>query len=430
MTPAARIAAAIDLLEVIEGAPKRPADAVANDFFRSRRYIGSGDRRAVSDRVWAVLRTRRRLGWWLGEARQQSARLLVAASLLLEGWAKAGVAQSFSGGQFAPPPLSGAENAVLSRIAGHTLDHPTMPDAVRLEIPDWLLPRLAARFGASLQPEMAALAEPASLDMRVNLLKGNRDQALAALAAEGWQAEPTKLSPWGLRIDGRRPVTSGPAFQSGLIEIQDEGSQLVAVMVGAAPGMRVVDWCAGAGGKTLALAGMMENRGQIVACDVSAPRLEGAVRRLRRAGVHNVERHLVEAGDKWLKRRAGTFDRVLIDAPCTGTGTWRRNPDARLRLRETDLVELLPKQVSILDTAQSLVRNGGRLVYATCSLLEEENEAQVSGFLRRHPMFRVVPLAQAWPLEGAPPNAGPFLSLTPARHGTDGFFAAVLERQA
>ena len=429
MTPSARIAAAIDLLEVIEGAPKRPADAVANDFFRSRRYIGSGDRRAVSDRVWTILRARRRLGWWLGNA-PQSPRLLVAASLLLEGWIKTGVQQAFSGGQFAAAPLARSEIGALAKIEGHTLDHPTMPDAVRLEIPDWLLPHLTARFGPSLPAEMAALSQPAALDMRVNLLKGDRDQAKAALAAEGWEAAPTKLSPWGLRIDGRRPVTSGPAFQSGLVEIQDEGSQLVAAMVGVAPGMRVVDWCAGAGGKTLALAGAMENRGQIVACDVSAPRLEGAVRRLRRAGVHNVERHLVEPGDKWLKRRAGTFDRVLIDAPCTGTGTWRRNPDARLRLKETDLAELVLKQASILDTAQTLVRKGGRLIYATCSLLEEENEAQVTSFLLRHTDFAVVPLARAWPLEQPPPNNGDFLSLTPARHGTDGFFTAVLERTA
>jgi 16S rRNA (cytosine967-C5)-methyltransferase len=427
VTPSARVAAAIDLLEVIEGAPKRPADAVANDFFRARRYIGSGDRRAVSERVWTILRARRRLGWWLGGA-PQSPRLLVAASLLLEGWTKAGVQQTFSGGQFAAAPLDRAESGSLTRIEGHTIDHPTMPEAVRLEVPEWLLPHLAVRFGTSLPAEMAALSQPAALDMRVNLLKGDRDQAKAALAAEGWEAEPTKLSPWGLRIDGRRPVTSGPTFQSGLVEIQDEGSQLVAAMVGATPGMRVVDWCAGAGGKTLALAGAMENRGQIVACDVSAPRLDGAVRRLRRAGVHNVERHLVEPGDKWLKRRAGTFDRVLVDAPCTGTGTWRRNPDARLRLKETDLAELLPKQASILDTAQSLVRKGGRLVYATCSLLDEENEAQVTSFLLRHADFAVVPLVQAWPLDQPPPNAGDFLSLTPARHGTDGFFTAVLER--
>lgn len=429
MTPAARIAAAIDLLEVIEGAPKRPADAVANDFFRTRRYIGSGDRRAVSDRVWTVLRGRRRIGWWLGDA-PQSARLLVAASLLLEGWSKSGVQQAFSGGQFAAAPLDRTEAAAVTKIEGHTLDHPAMPDAVRLEIPDWLLPHLVARFGTSLPAEMAALALPAPLDLRVNLLKTDRDAAKAALAAEGWEAEPTKLSPWGLRIEGRRPVTSGPAFQSGLVEIQDEGSQLVAALVGAEPGMRVVDWCAGAGGKTLALAGAMANKGQIVACDVSAPRLDGAVRRLRRAGVHNVERHLVEPGDKWLKRRAGTFDRVLVDAPCTGTGTWRRNPDARLRLKPTDLAELLPKQASILDTAQTLVRKGGRLVYATCSLLEEENEAQVTSFLLRHAEFAVVPLVRAWPLDQPPPNGGDFLSLTPARHGTDGFFTAMLERVA
>ncbi len=429
MTPAARIAAAIDLLEIVEGAPKRPADAVANDFFRSRRYIGSGDRRAVSDRVWTILRTRRRLGWWLAEA-PRSPRLLVAASLLLEGWSKSGVAQAFSGGQFAAAPLDKREAAALSPIEGHTLDHPRMPDAVRYEVPDWLLPLLADRFGPALPAEMAALSQPATLDLRVNLLKGGRDQAQAALAAEGWEARPTPFSPWGLRIEGRRPVTDGPAFQSGLVEIQDEGSQLIAAMVGAAPGMRVADWCAGAGGKTLALAGIMENRGQIVACDVSAPRLDGAVRRLRRAGVHNVERHLVETGDKWLKRRAGTFDRVLVDAPCTGTGTWRRNPDARLRLKDTDLAELVPKQARILDTAQTLVRKGGRLVYATCSLLEEENEAQVRGFLLRHTDFTVLPLGRAWPFTPPAPVPGDFLSLTPARHATDGFFAAVLERIA
>jgi 16S rRNA (cytosine967-C5)-methyltransferase len=429
LTPSARIAAAIDLLEVVEGAPKRPADAVANDFFRSRRYIGSGDRRAVSERVWSVLRTRRRLSWWLGDA-PATPRLLVATSLLLEGWTKAGVTQTFSGGQFAAPPLDRGELAVIARIEGHTLDHPEMPAPVRLEIPDWLLPRLQSRFGPGLLSEMAALSEPATLDLRVNLLKGDRDQARAALAAEGWEAKPTPFSPRGLRIEGRRPVTDGPAFQSGLVEIQDEGSQLVTLMVGAEPGMRVVDWCAGAGGKTLALAAEMQNRGQIVACDVSAPRLEGAVRRLRRAGVHNVERHLVESGDKWLKRRAGTFDRVLVDAPCTGTGTWRRNPDARLRLKQTDLSELVPKQAMILDTAQTLVRKGGRLVYATCSLLEEENEAQVTDFLRRHPDFAVVPLSRAWPLPQPLPNGGDFLSLTPARHQTDGFFTAVMERIA
>jgi len=421
------MAAAVELLAEVETAPNRPADAIANDFFRARRYIGSGDRRAVSNRVWSVLRARRRLGWWIGTG-EPTPRLLVSASLLLEGWALSGILQAFSGGRFAADALSPAETAVLARIEGQTLDHPAMPDAVRLEVPDWLLPHLAARFGAALPTEMAALATPAPLDLRANPLKASREQARAALAAEGWTATPTPMSPWGLRIDGRRPVTAGPAFQSGLVEIQDEGSQMVAMMVGSAPGMRVVDWCAGAGGKTLALAGMMDNRGQIIACDVSAPRLEGAVRRLRRAGVHNVERHLISPGDKWLKRRAGTCDRVLVDAPCTGTGTWRRNPDARLTLKPRDLAELLLKQADILDTAQTLVRKAGRLVYATCSLLEEENEAQVTAFLARHPDFAVVPLPQAWPLNIPVPNNGDFLFLTPARHGTDGFFVAVLER--
>lgn len=425
MTPAARLEAAIALLDAIETRTARPADAVANDFFRERRFIGSGDRRAVSDRVWRVLRARRRLTWWVPKA---TPRLLTAASLLVEGWTLAGVAGAFSGDRFAAAGLERNEYNALRPVEGHALDNPEMPEPVRFELPDWLYPRMLARFGDTLAAEMAALSEPAPLDLRVNILKGTREEARAALAGEGWEARPTPLSLWGLRIDGRRPVTSGPAFQSGLVEIQDEGSQVIAALTDARPGMRVVDWCAGAGGKTLALAAMMGNRGQIVACDVSASRLDGAVRRLRRAGVNNVERHLVIPGDKWAKRRAGAFDRVLVDAPCTGTGTWRRNPDARHRLTEQDLLELTRKQSSILDTASALVRAGGRLVYATCSLLQEENEGQVSAFLIRYPDFALVPLAQAWPFEGAAPE-GETLSLTPARHGTDGFFAAVLERR-
>ncbi len=431
MTPAARLAAAIELLAAIESAPRKPADAIANSFFRDRRYIGGGDRRAVSERVWGVLRTRRRLDWWLARAGVPgNPRMLLAASLLTQNWSLDGVAQSFSGGQFGPSALNAAERAALRPLEGHTLDHPEMPDAVRLEMPDWALRPIWARFGPNLQTEMAAMSEPAPLDLRVNLLKTTRDEAQAALAAEGIESVPTALSPWGLRIEGRRAVTTGKAFQNGLVEIQDEGSQIVSALVGAQPDMRVADWCAGAGGKTLALAMAMENRGHIAACDVSSPRLDGAVRRLRRAGVHNVERHLVEPGDKWAKRRAGTFDRVLVDAPCTGTGTWRRNPDARLRLTENDLAELRPKQAMILDQASRLVRKGGRLVYATCSLFIEENEAQVDHFLAAHPDFSVVPLAAAWPLAAPPPGPGPYLSLTPHRHKTDGFFAAVLERAA
>jgi 16S rRNA (cytosine967-C5)-methyltransferase len=405
VTPAGRIAAGIELLGEVLGTESRPADAIANDYFRARRFIGSSDRRAVSDSVWRILRSYRRLSWWLGQ--HATPRVLVAASLLLAGGSYAGLTQLFTGGRFAPAALAPSEQAALRRLEGRSLDHSSMPDPVRLEAPDWLAPRIAAA-------ELRALLEPAPLDLRVNLLKATREEARAALAAEGLETAPTPHSSWGLRIDGRRQVTAGAAFRSGLVEIQDEGSQLVAAMVDARPGLRVADLCAGAGGKTLALAMTMRNRGQLVACDVSAARLDGAVRRLRRAGVHNVERHLLEPGDKWVKRHARSFDRVLVDAPCTGTGTWRRNPDARLRLTETDLAELLPKQQAILDQAAALVRTGGRLVYATCSLLAEENEAQVTAFLARHPDF----------------IQRDVLTLTPARDRTDGFFAAALERRS
>jgi 16S rRNA (cytosine967-C5)-methyltransferase len=431
MTPAARIEAAIALLGEILAAPRAPADALASAFFRSRRYIGAADRRAISERAWQVLRTRRRLGWWLGAA-EESSRLLVAASLLLSGASLAELDRLYSGGRFAPAPLGEAERRAVGPLEGHTPVHPSMPAAVRLEMPDWILPLMAARFGDALESEMAALEQPAPLDLRVNLLRGTREEARQTLRVEGIVAEPTPISPWGLRVAERAPVVAAKAFRSGLVEIQDEGSQLVALLAGGAPGMRVADLCAGAGGKTLAMAMTMENRGHIVACDVSETRLAAAVRRLRRAGVHNAERHLLVPGDKWAKRQREKFDRVLVDAPCTGTGTWRRHPDARARLAETDLAELLPRQAGILDLAAGLVRKGGRLVYATCSLLVEENEAQVSEFLMRHPGFALLPLAAAWPATAGamPSGAGPFLFLTPLRHGTDGFFAAVLERRA
>lgn len=430
MTPAARLAAAIALLEAISE-DKRPADAVANQFFRERRFIGSGDRRAVSDQVWSVLRTRRRLEWWLERVgAAPTPRLMAAAGAILGGDDPTAVSRLFSGGRFAPAALSVAEASALERLGGHTLHHPNMPEAIGFEVPDWILPHFAQRFGSALKTEMRAMLAPAPLDLRVNLLRGTREGAVAALAAEGIEAEATPLSPWGLRVAGRRAVSSGAAFRSGLVEIQDEGSQCVALLADARPGLRVADLCAGAGGKTLAMAMTMANRGQILACDVSSARLDSAVRRLRRAGAHNVERLVLAPGEKRLKRLAARFDRVLVDAPCTGTGTWRRNPDARRRLTAEDLQELTAKQKEILDLAVRLVRNGGKLIYATCSLLYEENEAQVTRLRDRHPDFAPVPLERAW--EGVPADmrAANSMLLTPARHGTDGFFACVLEHAA
>jgi 16S rRNA (cytosine967-C5)-methyltransferase len=427
VTPNARLAAAISLLEAIAAAPRKPADAVANEFFRNRRFIGGGDRREVSDQVWQVLRHQRRLSWWVERAQGvPSPRLAVAAFAVLCGRPSADVVKTYSGGRYAPEPLTEAEEEILRRLNDHTFEHPAMPDAVRLEVPDWIMPLLVARFGRDTDREVAAMLATAPLDLRVNLLKGDRDAALAALAAEGLTAEPTALSPWGLRIAGRRPVVTGEAFRSGLVEIQDEGSQMVALLADARPGMRILDYCAGAGGKTLAMAMTMENRGHILAADTSAHRLDGAVRRLRRAGVHNVEQHLLTAGDKWAKRRRETCDRVLVDAPCTGTGTWRRNPDARLRLTEADLSQLVEKQAAILHDAARFLRHGGRLIYATCSLLRPENEDQVDRFLAEHADFALV---DQLPPEAAALGEGGMVRLTPARHGTDGFFAAVFERR-
>jgi 16S rRNA (cytosine967-C5)-methyltransferase len=358
--------------------------------------------------------------------------LLIAHLLLAERWTPANLAGHFTGDRFAPPRLEPAEVALIRGLAGTPLVSDGMDEGARLNIPGWALAGFAARFGGDLATEAAAMEQPAPLDLRANLLRATRDDGRMALAREGIAAQPTPFSPWGLRIADRKPVGATAAFQAGLIEVQDEGSQLIALLTDARPGMRVADYCAGAAGKTLALAATMGNRGHVVACDVSAARLDGAAKRLRRAGVDNAERHLLVPGDKWRKRRGKSFDRVLVDAPCTGSGTWRRNPDARTRTSANDVIELSVKQSVILDDASELVRPGGRLVYATCSLLPEEDEMQVERFVGRHADFAVKPFAELW-TELTPgvaaPCAGAFMLLTPARHGTDGFFAAVLERQ-
>ena len=435
MTPSARIAAVIALVADVDATPRRPADATANDFFRGRRYIGSGDRRAVAERAWGVLRQRLRLNWHLQQVGLplEPRHLVMAHLVLAEGWTLDGVDQGYAGGRFNPPPLDPGERRAVAALAGRQLASSDMPEAIRLNLPDWALEPFRIRFGTELAAEAEAMDSAAPLDLRANLLRTTREGAAAALAAEGIPTEVTPWSPWGLRMPDRRPILASKAFADGLVEIQDEGSQLIALLTGAKPGMRVADYCAGAAGKTLAVAATMGNKGRIVACDVSNTRLEGAVKRLRRAGVDNAERHLLEPGDRWVKRRAGQFDRVLVDAPCTGTGTWRRNPDARLRTTPRDVRELADKQREILDTTAPLVGKGGRLIYATCSLLPEENVAQMDDFLVRHPEFETVPFLQAWQEatdSPPPPVEGDWMQLSPHRHGTDGFFAAVLQRRA
>jgi len=435
VTPGARVAATIELLDEIvsrsEEGRGRPADLVANAYFRSRRFIGGGDRRAVSDRVWQILRRYGQLFWWLERTRHpaRAARAIVAADLMLqEGIELAKVEAMFDGGLYRPAPLDDAERRALRQMEGHSLPHPEQPDWVRLNVQEWVAPHLREAYGDAWGREIAALEAPPPVDLRVNRLKATVEEARAALAREGIETEPMRYAPDGLRLKRRLSVVTSQAFRDGLVEIQDEGSQLVAALVDAQPGMQVADYCAGAGGKTLAIAAGMNNKGRVVAMDVFESRLDRSAQRLRRAGAHNVERRALDGDNaKWLKRHKQTFDRVLVDVPCTGTGTWRRNPDGRWTLSAQDLAELVPKQAGILDAASRLVKPGGGLVYATCSVLPAEDERQVEAFVEHHPEFSVVPVADlAKPAETA---SGPYMRLSPLRHGTDGFFAAALVRK-
>jgi 16S rRNA (cytosine967-C5)-methyltransferase len=435
VTPGARIAAAIDILAAIE-AGERPADDIAADYFRRRRYIGAKDRVQISTHVYGVLRHRAALDWWIarvshGEVAAAARGRMIAALLLADGWTQDDLAASFDGDRFRPAPLVPAETRLARGLFGRTLTHPEMSRAVANHLPDWLEPHLASVYGRRLEDEMAALNLPAPLDLRVNALKSDRDGARRALASEHITAEATPWSPLGLRLKHRAPLAGTAAFKEGLVEVQDEGSQLAALLVDARPGMRVVDFCAGAGGKTLALAAQMQNRGKLVACDVADWRLERAGRRLRRAGISNVERRALSGErDLWVKRHAKTFDRVLVDAPCLGIGSWRRNPDGKWRATPNDLAELVDRQRDILLSATRLVKPGGRLIYVTCSLLREENEAQAEGFLAASPDFTLYPASRAWAetIGGRSPGGEDYLRLTPARHGTDGFFVAQFER--
>jgi 16S rRNA (cytosine967-C5)-methyltransferase len=436
VTPGARIAAAIDILAAIEEGG-RPADDIAAGYFRQHRYIGAKDRVQVAAYVYAVLRHRATLDWWIarasrGEVAPDARSRLIGALLLFDKCTADEVAASCDGGRFRPPPFSVAEQRLVHGLAGRSLTHPAMPRATACDIPDWLLPYLDAVYGRRLEDEIAALNAPAPFDLRVNALKADRETARRLLVAESILAEPTPWSPLGLRLRHRAPLAGTAAFKDGLIEVQDEGSQLAALLAGARPGMRVVDFCAGAGGKTLALAAQMRNRGKLVACDTAGWRLDRAGQRLRRAGVNNVERRtLASERDPWVKRHAAGFDLVFVDAPCLGVGSWRRNPDAKWRTAPDDLAELVVRQRDILQSASRLVKPGGRLVYATCSLLREENEAQAEAFLAAHQEFALYPAARAWEeaIGGACPGGDDYLRLTPARHGTDGFFVALFARR-
>lgn len=435
MTPAARYQASIALLEKT-GHSSLPMDSAVGDWLRFRKYIGSKDRADIVERVYGAARAYARLGWHLarhGHEDTPRARILAFARLV-EGMDPGRIESLFDGTKYAPVSLSDSERELVRKLAP-PLDAPDMQEGVRVECPPRFESALRDFFGDSFAQEMAAMIVPATLDLRVNLRRTDRESARASLAADGVDSDPTPFSPCGLRVRGKAFLSQTRAFREGLVEIQDEGSQLVALLCGARPGAQALDYCAGAGGKTLALASAMANKGRVVAMDTQAGRLEKARARLRRAGVSDIVEIRPLSDEKqrrWLKRQKGVFDVALADVPCGGSGTWRRNPDMRWREYGPGAEALAATQSDILDHIASTIKPGGRLVYATCSLLPSENEARVESFLARRPEFSIAPLAEVWSASGLgspPPGAGPFLRLSPLRHNTDGFFAAVMTRK-
>jgi 16S rRNA (cytosine967-C5)-methyltransferase len=410
MTPAARLQMAIDILEGLESSAQ-PTDRFLKSWFRIRRFAGSKDRRAIAERVFSVQRGRARLAHRMGIA---TPRARVIASLLESG---EDVAALLTGGGYGPEPLTDAERAA---IAAAPLP---MPPWVRGEYPQFLESELVRAFGDALPDEMAALQARAPADIRVNTLKATRDAVIAALAAEGLAAAPAPFAPHGIRISGEATNLSKSAlFESGAFEFQDEAAQIASALCGARPGMRILDLAAGAGGKSLAFAAAMRNQGEILACDVRGEALFELEKRAQRAGATIIKTLPLDHGQP-----TGPFDAVFVDAPCTGTGTWRRQPELRWRLTPERIAYLVTVQDKLLDQAAGLVGPGGLLLYATCSLLPTENQDRVAAFLARHPGFAPLNLAENWS-GPVPPGLAADFRASPLLTGTDGFFCAGLRR--
>jgi 16S rRNA (cytosine967-C5)-methyltransferase len=392
-----------------------PADETLSAYFRSQRQLGQHDRAFIAEAAFAVLRRKRSLEAAAGSAEP---RALLAAALVrvfgLSGRALEGL----------------METSLLARI--RATDFAALPAAVRADLPDWLWERLASRHGVDEAMRIAqALLSPAPLDLRVNLARIGRDEVLALLAKDGLAASATPYSPAGVRLAGKPAINRHALFRDGLVEVQDEGSQLLAWLLAPRRREMIADYCAGAGGKALAIAMLTRGTGRIYALDVSARRLQALAPRAARAGITNIHPIALSGeNDARAKRLAGKLDRVLVDAPCSGFGTLRRNPDLKWRHGPEAIEELAHKQLRILRAASRLVRPGGRLVYATCSILHEENDAVADAFQAADAEFRVLSCGAAFDEQRIALNTGERLRLWPHRHGTDGFFAAAFERAA
>ncbi|MGS0741419.1 RsmB/NOP family class I SAM-dependent RNA methyltransferase [Glaciimonas sp. GG7] len=394
-----------------------PADVTLSRYFRDHPKLGSRERGVIAEAVYGLLRNK-----LVYTSFAESGNGPTMRRMTLLGLADAVGADSLGG-------LSEDEAEWLLRVA--EIDRRLLPASMRANLPQWLYEKLVARDGEENTLQLAeALNTPAPLDLRVNSLKANRDEVIATLAEAPILCEPTPYAPLGLRIIKKPSVQNLPLFKSGAIEVQDEGSQLLAQIVGAKRGEMVVDFCAGAGGKTLALGATMRNTGRLYAFDVSEKRLAKLKPRMARSGLSNIHPVLIaHENDAKVKRLAGKIDRVLVDAPCSGLGTLRRNPDVKWRQTPDAIVEMNAKQTAILSSAARLVKSGGRLVYGTCSLLDEENEAIATQFLATHEDFSLVPMKDVLAEQKIDLEMQDYLKLLPHLHRTDGFFAAVFVRK-
>jgi 16S rRNA (cytosine967-C5)-methyltransferase len=430
VTPPARLAAAIEILDEISRV-RGPADGVIRTWGRNHRFAGSKDRKAVAEHVYVALRARARSAWRM-EADDGRALVLGAlAERPLED-----VAALFNGEAHAPAPLTAPER---DRLGRPQIDPPNW---VQAGVPEWIAPRFEAQFGDDWIAEgQAAILDRAPVDLRVNALRGPVEKALNLFKHEGVEPAPTPFSAWGLRLPPgfATDVQTLKAFTTGWIEVQDEASQIAAFLAGAKPGGLVIDYCAGGGGKTLALAANLSGQGRLIASDIDQKRLNAMHERLTRATAKVEVRRLGPNGEG-MDDLQGLADLVFVDAPCSGSGTWRRHPEAAWRLTPETVTRLAALQNVILANAAKLVKPGGRLVYATCSMLDEENGAVAAAFAAAHPQFRPHPIAQAAKTPNLTEAArerlaalaadGHTLQLTPRRTGTDGFFAALFERTA
>lgn len=397
-----------------------PADVALGRFFRDNAQLGPQDRHFIAETVFAILRRYRFLQTLCAD-HMSNRRLLLAALVRVRGYSLKDIEHL----------ARGDELDWLKK--GKAIELSALPLAIQAEVPDWLWDKLSAQYGAEQALALCrAWQQSAGLDIRVNTIKAQRDTVLARLQAEGIDCLPTPYSPVGIRLAKKIALNRHPLFLEGAIEVQDEGSQLLSLLLAPKRQEMVVDFCAGAGGKTLHLGAMMLSQGRLYAFDISEKRLNNLKPRLKRSGLSNVTPQLLASeNDIKIKRLAGKINKVLVDAPCSGLGTLRRNPDLKWRQSAQGVAELIQKQTRILQSAANLLKIGGRIVYATCSVLEEENTQIVEAFLSKNPQFQRVPVSDILAqLKIDLPMAGDYLQLDAINHGTDGFFAAILERTA